>query len=242
LELRPIGAGLLDYSGVTAATFVFVMAMRATVTFDGFIETSLFRSIMSWAFSDPWLSGLLFDISEWGPSERQVVMTVTLLLFPAIFVAAFALASWIMVRVTRAFGGEGSTAADVSTGKAMLAFVLTLVPIAVAYHLSHYFSFLLTTGQYIIPLISDPFGEGADIFGTADYRVSFAVLSPYFYWYASVAIIIIGHVVAVYLAHVVALKLFATRRAALISQVPMVALMVLYTSLSLWILAQPIVG
>jgi hypothetical protein len=55
-------------------------------------------------------------------------------------------------------------------------------------------------------------------------------------------LIIIGHVVAVYLAHVVALKLFATRRAALISQIPMVALMVLYTSLSLWILAQPIVG
>ena len=35
-----------------------------------------------------------------------------------------------------------------------------LVPIAVAYHLAHYVSLLLTTGQFIIPLASDPFGWG----------------------------------------------------------------------------------
>lgn len=242
LELRPPGAGLMDYSGVTAALFAFVMLMLATVTFDGFIETSLFRSIMSGVFSTPWISNLLFDISEWGFPERQVAMTAMLILFPLVFIAAFMATSWVMTAVTRRYGGPSSSAGAVGTGKAALAFVLTLVPIAVAYHLSHYFSYLLTTGQYIIPLISDPLGNGADLFGTADYRVSFTVLSPYFYWYASVALIIIGHVIAVYLAHVVALRLYRTRRAALVSQIPMVVLMVLYTSLSLWILAQPIVG
>jgi len=45
--------------------------------------------------------------------------------------------------------------------------VLTLVPIAVAYHLSHYFSLLLTAGQFVIPLASDPFGFGWNLFGTA---------------------------------------------------------------------------
>jgi hypothetical protein len=44
------------------------------------------------------------------------------------------------------------------------------------------------------------------------------------------------------LAHVEALRLFGSPRAAAASQVPMVALMVAYTMLSLWILAQPIVG
>ena len=52
----------------------------------------------------------------------------------------------------------------------------------------------------------------------------------------------IGHVIAVYLAHVDALRLFGDRRAALVSQLPMMLLMVGYTSLSLWIFAQPIVG
>jgi len=65
-------------------------------------------------------------------------------------------------------------------------------------------------------------------------------VSPYVFWYGAVAIILLGHVVAVYLAHVVALRLFKTE--ALARELPMVLLMVAYTTLSLWILAQPIVG
>src|SRR5262249_1648786 len=121
-------------------------------------------------------------------------------------------------------------------------FVLTLVPIAVAYHLSHYFSLLLTAGQFVIPLASDPFGFGWNLFGTAKHSVDLGVVSPYFFWYSAVVMIVTGHVIAVLLAHHVALRLFRDRRAALLSQIPMVVLMVAYTTLSLWILAQPILS
>ena len=57
----------------------------------------------------------------------------------------------------------------------------------------------------------------------------------------SVAAIVIGHVSAVYLAHVTALREIPERRFALRSQYPMLVLMVAYTMVSLWILAQPIV-
>jgi hypothetical protein len=57
-----------------------------------------------------------------------------------------------------------------------------------------------------------------------------------------VALIVIGHVLAVIVAHVEATRRFASHRAALLSQLPMLVLMVAYTSLSLWIMAQPIVG
>jgi uncharacterized membrane protein len=40
----------------------------------------------------------------------------------------------------------------------------------------------------------------------------------------------------------VALNVFGTRRAALLSQIPMLVLMVGYTMTSLWMLAQPIMG
>jgi hypothetical protein len=129
----------MDHSAVTGSLFVFVLLMLATVTFDGFLETPLFRSINNWVFSSPTLSTLLFDISEFGFPERQVVLTVLQVLFPTLFVLVFLATSWIMVRVTRRWGGDGSLAGTVSTGKAALAFVLTLVPIAIAYHLSHYF-------------------------------------------------------------------------------------------------------
>jgi Kef-type K+ transport system membrane component KefB len=90
--------------------------------------------------------------------------------------------------------------------------------------------------------VSDPFGFGWNLFGTAGYKVDLGAVSPYVFWYGAVILIVTGHVIAVVLAHVAALRLFGSARAAAASQVPMVALMVAYTMLSLWILAQPVVG
>ena len=53
--------------------------------------------------------------------------------------------------------------------------------------------------------------------------------------------IVAGHVIAVYLAHRMAAYLFNGARPILVSQFPLLALMVGYTMLSLWIIAQPAV-
>ena len=90
--------------------------------------------------------------------------------------------------------------------------------------------------------MSDPFGYGWNLFGTADYKVDIGLLSARIAWYLAVTFVVLGHVFAVYLAHVVAGRIFGTGRAAFLSQIPMVVLMVLYTMVSLWILAQPMVA
>ena len=225
LELRPPGAGLLPQAPVPISLMVFVLLMLATVTYDGFRETPLAQQIAT-AVSG---SALLFDL---GLDEAQFVASVELVALPLAFLAAFWATSWLMKRVAR----TALNATEVAC-----AFVRTLVPIAVAYHLSHYFSLLLTAGQFVVPLASDPFGYGWDLFGTAGYKVDFGVVSPYVFWYGAVTLIVAGHVIAVCLAHAVAQRVFGTR-GAVASQVPMIALMVAYTTLSLWILAQPIVG
>ena len=61
-------------------------------------------------------------------------------------------------------------------------------------------------------------------------------------WHTAVVAIVVGHVIAVYVAHRVALIVFRTRKGALWSQFPMLVLMVAYTMTSLWMLAQPIMG
>jgi hypothetical protein len=119
--------------------------------------------------------------------------------------------------------------------------VLSLVPIAIAYHLAHYFSLLAIAGQFIIPLASDPFGYGWDLFGTTLYRIDIGLVDARFIWYLAVAAIVIGHIIAVWIGHVTAYGVFHEPRAARRSQYPMLALMIGYTMLSLWILAQPIV-
>jgi len=121
------------------------------------------------------------------------------------------------------------------------AFAYSLVPIALAYQAAHYYTLLLTEGQNIIYLISDPFGWGWNLFGTSGYDPNAGIVGAAFVWYSQVALIVGGHVVAVYLAHAIALRTARSPKLALRSQLPMVALMVLYTVTSLWILSQPIV-
>jgi hypothetical protein len=230
--LRFPGAGLGETTRVPFSFVIFVLLMLATVTFDGFLETPLHQALATQVQSSTALARLLFRLSEFGVDEDAAISTVALVAFPVLFLAAYWLASWVMHALT----GK-STVTDVAC-----AFVLTLVPIAVAYHLSHYFSLLVTAGQFIIPLASDPFGYGWNLFGSAGYKVNLAIASPYVFWYGAVTLVVVGHVIAVYLAHTVALREFGSRRLALLSQAPMLALMVGYTMLSLWILAQPIVG
>jgi hypothetical protein len=243
LFLCPLGAGLSTPKPVRFSFMVFVLLMLATVTFDGFLETPLMQRIDTAVSSSPMLASLLFDLSEWGFDESQLIHTAALVTFPLAFLAVFWLACWSMVSLTQRWAmGEANAAKNPRVTETARAFVLTLVPIAVAYHLSHYFSLLLTAGQFIIPLASDPFGFGWNLFGTAKYKVDLGIVSPHVLWYSAVTIIVIGHVIAVFLAHGVALRVFGNRRDALVSQIPMLLLMVAYTTLSLWILAQPIVG
>ena len=121
-------------------------------------------------------------------------------------------------------------------------FAVTLLPIAIAYHLSHYASFLLYAGQLAIPLMSDPFGLGWDLFGTKGYVVDVGVAGAKDIWYLSLIAIVAGHVFAVVLGHVEALRLFSSRSLAVRSQIPLLILMVLFTFTSLWILAQPVIA
>ena len=130
---------------------------------------------------------------------------------------------------------------NASPSELLRLFVPTLLPIALAYHVAHYLSYLLIAGQVVIPLASDPFGRGWDLFGTAHYRIAMGLVGARFAWYTSVVVIVLGHVLAMYVAHRLALERFSERRTARRSQYPLAALMVGYTMLSLWILAQPIV-
>jgi len=233
LRLRPYGAGLLEDDPVPNAVAAFVLLMLATVTFDGFHETPLMDRIGTAAQASRPIAETLFALSSaTGLDETQWLNTATLLLFPVVFVLIFRGVTAWMLRLA-------GHPRDAGVANAM---VWSLVPIAVGYHLAHYASLLLTTGQFILPLASDPFGWGWDLFGTRERKIDLGIVSPAVYWYTAVVLIVVGHVLAVVVAHIEAARRFESHRAALASQLPMLALMVAYTSLSLWIMAQPIVG
>src|SRR5262249_37319731 len=108
------------------------------------------------------------------------------------------------------------------------------------YNFTHYYADLIVQGALVVRMISDPFNLGWNLFGTATALSEPIVLNAGGVWHTQVGLILFGHIVSVYLAHVEALKVFPPRRHALLSQLPMLMLMVLLTTVGLWILSLPI--
>ena len=236
LNLRPWAVGLLTREPLTVSATVFVLVMLASVTFDGLLATPLWASTAEWMLYSDALRPALIALQDVAGNAIAALSTIALGAFLLGFVLLYALFS-ALVRACAPPDARGSLGVREVAGL----FVLSLVPIALAYHLAHYLSFLLIVGQYMIPLASDPLGRGWNLFGTRLYMVDIGIVGARFVWITSVIAIVAGHIVAVWLGHVMALRAFGTRRAALLSQVPMLLLMVAYTVLSLWILAQPVV-
>jgi hypothetical protein len=156
----------------------------------------------------------------------SLVALVGLILFVVLVAVAYILA---VKAAARAVQYEG----DLTD-----AFLGSLVPIALAYVVAHYFSFFVRESQYLAIYVSDPFGFGWDLFGTADVRPRINVMAPQTIWYVQVAALVIGHVAGLVLAHDKAVELFESPRKAAISQYAMLALMVVYTVAGLWLLSR----
>ena len=222
VNLRPFGAGLLNKRNTSISLLATVILILSTVTFDGFTATPLWVEIVF----------TMLPIFEFLGSSRLLgVQTLGLLLFPILFLAVYL----IFCRAMSYLGNESP-----DNLKFAKLFVFSLIPIALAYHLSHYLSYLLIQGQLLITLVSDPFGYGWDIFGTATFKPNIAIVNAKFAWIVSMVAIVMGHIIAVYVSHITAVKHLKNHRAALKSQYPMLILMIAYTMTSLWILAQPI--
>jgi hypothetical protein len=211
LNLRPPAVGLARPEPVPPGGMAFVVLVLAGVTYDGLLATPL------------WV-----ELVRITPVTQTLGLVALWLLFLAAYLG--------FVKLSQVFSGSA-----VGAGRLAVAYVYSLVPIAIAYQVAHYYTLFLIQGQAIIIHLSDPFGWGWDLFGTADYQIRVGIVDAAFLWYSQVVLIVAGHIIAVYLAHLISLRSLPDPKKALRSQYPMLVLMVLYTISSLWILSQPIV-
>ena len=118
-------------------------------------------------------------------------------------------------------------------------FAHAFIPIALAYLVAHYFSLVVFQEQAQFSfLLSDPLGDGSDYFGTAGGGIDYGTISANAIWYVQVGALIVGHVTALVLGHDRALKVYGDTKLATRSQYWMLALMVGFTSLGLFLLSQ----
>jgi hypothetical protein len=206
--VRPFLAGLAKVPPRPGLLAVIMVALGST-TFDGLSRSTF------WTNATVELAGLV----------RLAAFTAGLLVVIGFVTLAFTLA---MRAAARVVDGDWRALA--------VRFAPSLVPIVLAYVIAHYFSFLVLEGQLGLVRLSDPFGLGWNLFGTDDWVINLALLSPTTIWYVQVAAIVIGHIGAVVLAHDRAIAMF-DREAAVRTQYALLAVMVLFTASGLLILS-----
>ena len=233
LVLRHYGSGLAAGEKVPASMVVLVITLLATVSFDGFLHTPIWARLYAAAAHGLYDLGWTRLLGNTG--ARTLVFTTGLVLAPLCFLALFLATCKLTAHLESRGNDERRGAAELASS-----YVLTLVPIAVAYHVAHYLLLLMIEGQLLYGHISDPFGVGWDLFGTAGTAPDPTVVDARFLWLFSLFVIVAGHVIAVWLAHRAAHDEHPGN-GAVASQLPMLVLMVGYTIFSLWIIGQPIV-
>ncbi len=216
LELAWPGSRLARGRVLPLSGWLFVTALIASISFDGLSAT--FR----------WLTWLGINPLDF-PGRSAVVTQNTAGLAGAWAALALAYAGAVAAGARLA-----GSRADLGTTLGRIA--LSLVPIALAYHLAHYLTILMLNGQYALALVAEAVGLD-HVHVTGSFLNKLRTVEAI--WRVQTAIIVTGHVLAVAVAHAIALHLERDPRRAALSQLPLAALMVGLTVLGLWLLSTP---
>jgi hypothetical protein len=228
---RPF-SGIVEDPKEHLSLMLFVLFMLSSTIYDGLHDTQVWLDIY-------WRHLLQLIEPMWGavgPKERSMLiifwhtvyqrggLILLLALYVGVYLSVVAIAKWI-------------AKIDASVASLAQRFAFSLIPIAFVYNITHYFTFLVTQVRALPGLISDPFGKGWNLLHLIWTPDQLTLLDMAFIWHMQVALILIGHLVSVCVAHLIALRVCQTRRQALLTQVPMLVLMMVYTSVGLWILS-----
>jgi hypothetical protein len=235
VRTRPLLAGTLEDRPHHISTLLFVLFMLAGTTYDGVWQTSFWAGLY-WQNLMTWLHPL------WGNdmARAQALLEPGYLIYqrggliaaPLVYFAVY-MAVMALIR--------GVTGRRMTTRALALRFAFSLVPIALAYMLAHYWTLVLTVLPVIPFLLTDPFGVGWNLLALPRQLSEPAPIDMGLAWHVEVALILLGHIASVYLAHVIAQRTFATRQHVWLSELPLLCLMVGYTFIGLSVLSLPLI-
>ena len=207
----------------TIGIAVLILLMLGSGSFDGLNETFWWLGLMG-------INPLEFP----GRSAVIYQNLIGLVLANLWLISAYALATWLGLALIKS---------TMSLSRAFCLFAPSILPIALGYHIAHYLPSFLVDSQYALAVATDPTDTGADILGLGTFYVTTGFFnaqdSVRLIWLAQAAAVVVGHILAVMLAHATALRHFGSTRHAVLCQVPLVLFMVLYTLFGLWLLASP---
>jgi hypothetical protein len=202
---------------------VLMVLLLGTGSFDGVNETF-------W-----WMGVIGVNPLEFPGRSAVVWQNLTgLIVANAALLAAFAACLWL---------GERLAGTERSLRQAFCLFAPSILPIALGYHIAHYLTAFMVEVQYVVKLLDDPLGHGANLLGLEGFYVTTGFFNTQDtvrqIWLTQAGAVVIGHVIAILMAHALAMRDTGNRRRAVLGQAPLAAFMVAYTFFGLWLLASP---
>lgn len=234
LRLRAPVAGLAGTPASDLSEVLFVLFMLSSTAFDGLHMTQTWDRFYwesLYGLMQPWLGSNIVTAYPTLKMLHGLWEGLALLISPLVYLGLYLLCLALARRLA---------STPLSLRDLALRFAPSLLPIALVYHLSHYYTLLFSQGVQLGWLVSDPFGLGWNLFGSDRPPVTGMLPDMGTIWHTQVGLILAGHITSVVVAHREALQCFGNRRAAALSQLPLLALMVAFTVFGLWILAQPL--
>lgn len=219
VNLRPFAADLAFASRPKIDESFLAIILLALTSFHGLTMTPFWDSESGWSMIG-WLRQSL------GVGQLAA-FTLGMVGILAILVTAF----WLLCAVAI----QAAPDEAVTQKKAFLYFAYSLLPVALFYHLAHNSMHFFMEAQWIVPLISDPLGRGWNLFGTVALRPGPLLSNPSI-WLLQAGFVVVGHIFGIMIAHRAARQLYPDARQATRALIPMLAGMILYSWLSLWIL------
>jgi len=217
------GTSLVARAAMPLTGVLFVLLTLSTVSFDGLSRTFL------------WLGAI--DVNPLEFPGRSTVMVASTLGLIGMFVVLAA------IFFAAAIAGCALAGRLEIWREAAGRMIYSIVPIAVGFQGAHYLTSVLVDGQNALIALSDPFSLRWNLFGTTRWRMTTSFLNTLdgVTWIFDLETIFItlGHVIGIVIAHLIAMRLFSNPRQAILSQVPLAALMVFYTGFGLWLLSTP---
>jgi ferredoxin len=215
LRLRPWGSDLARPEKPRVDEALLALILLSMTAFHGLTMTPVWRTwnyhIGNASFLPGWLT-------------FTVLMAATLLGPIALYCGV----TWIAARLSGVVSGK----------EVFLHYAYALLPIALFYHLAHNAEHFLIESPRLLALVSDPFGWGWDLFGSAQMQFG-PLMSLEGLWLLQVALVLVGHLYALWISDLTTRKLIDEPGRALRVQVPVLAIMVLFSVFSLWLLGQP---
>jgi len=161
-----------------------------------------------------------------------------------VLILLFIICIWVGVKLANTVAQQYESGSSTLQFKQVFCSVsISVLPIAAAYHGSHFLVSFLVNGQYLVAALSDPLAIGSNIFGLDNYQVTTGFLNTMHsvrrIWLTQASLIVVGHILAVLMAHHVITRLCHTRLQAVMLHIPLAGFMAAYTWFGLWLLAAP---